>query len=102
MAENNSGSDVLEWLQVQKLKDSAQLELLDVSWLIECMRAGRPVAATGKHQLVVSAVAVLVVGIAFCLLVMNMSFTISRPGLHLIACSRPVWSWAGGLASSAV
>ncbi|XP_040847764.1 DNA nucleotidylexotransferase isoform X2 [Ochotona curzoniae] len=54
VAENNSGSDVLEWLQVQKLKDSAQLELLDVSWLIECMRAGRPVAATGKHQLVVN------------------------------------------------
>ncbi|XP_004580072.2 DNA nucleotidylexotransferase isoform X2 [Ochotona princeps] len=52
VAENNSGSDVLEWLQVQKLKDSSQLELLDVSWLIECMRAGKPVATTGKHQLV--------------------------------------------------
>nr|XP_002718596.2 DNA nucleotidylexotransferase [Oryctolagus cuniculus] len=53
VAENNSGSDVLEWLQVQKVKDSSQLELLDVSWLIECMGAGRPVEMTGKHQLVV-------------------------------------------------
>ncbi|XP_037661098.1 DNA nucleotidylexotransferase isoform X2 [Choloepus didactylus] len=53
VAENNSGSDVLEWLQVQKIKASSQLELLDVSWLIECMGAGKPVEMTGKHQLVV-------------------------------------------------
>ncbi|KAL2769505.1 DNA nucleotidylexotransferase isoform 2 [Daubentonia madagascariensis] len=53
VAENNSGSDVLEWLQVQKIKASSQLEVLDVSWLIECMRAGKPVEMTGKHQLVV-------------------------------------------------
>ncbi|XP_008057296.1 DNA nucleotidylexotransferase isoform X2 [Carlito syrichta] len=54
VAENNSGSDVLEWLQIQKIKASSQLELLDVSWLIECMRAGKPVEMTGEHQLVVS------------------------------------------------
>ncbi|XP_016075361.1 PREDICTED: DNA nucleotidylexotransferase [Miniopterus natalensis] len=53
VAENNSGSDVLEWLQVQNIKASSQLELLDVSWLIECMRAGKPVEMTGQHQLVV-------------------------------------------------
>ncbi|KAI6056914.1 DNA nucleotidylexotransferase isoform X1 [Marmota monax] len=53
VAENNSGSDVLEWLQVQNIKASSQLELLDISWLIECMGAGRPVETTGKHQLVV-------------------------------------------------
>ncbi|XP_006880140.1 PREDICTED: DNA nucleotidylexotransferase isoform X1 [Elephantulus edwardii] len=52
VAENNSGSDVLEWLQVQKIKASSQLELLDVSWLIECMGAGKLVEITGKHQLV--------------------------------------------------
>uniref|UniRef100_A0A8C9QT43 DNA nucleotidylexotransferase n=1 Tax=Spermophilus dauricus TaxID=99837 RepID=A0A8C9QT43_SPEDA len=54
VAENNSGSDVLEWLQVQNIKASSQLELLDISWLIECMGAGRPVETTGKHQLVVN------------------------------------------------
>ncbi|KAG8523579.1 DNA nucleotidylexotransferase [Galemys pyrenaicus] len=53
VAENNSGSDVLEWLQVQKVSASPQLEVLDVSWLTECMRAGEPVETTGKHQLVV-------------------------------------------------
>ncbi|XP_054437677.1 DNA nucleotidylexotransferase [Pteronotus mesoamericanus] len=54
VAENNSGSEVLEWLQVQNVKASPHLELVDVSWLIECMRAGKPVEMTGKHQLVVS------------------------------------------------
>ncbi|XP_014641089.1 PREDICTED: DNA nucleotidylexotransferase isoform X1 [Ceratotherium simum simum] len=53
VAENNSGSEVLEWLQVQNIKASSQLELLDVSWLIECMRAGKPVEMTEEHQLVV-------------------------------------------------
>ncbi|XP_006210640.1 DNA nucleotidylexotransferase [Vicugna pacos] len=53
VAENNSGSEVLEWLQVQNIKAGSQLELLDVSWLIESMEAGKPVEMTGKHQLVV-------------------------------------------------
>ncbi|XP_032167618.1 DNA nucleotidylexotransferase isoform X3 [Mustela erminea] len=52
VAENNSGSEVLEWLQGQNHKVSSQLELLDVSWLIESMAAGTPVETTGKHQLV--------------------------------------------------
>ncbi|XDA88105.1 hypothetical protein R6Z07F_017772 [Ovis aries] len=52
VAENNSGSEVLEWLQVQNIRASSQLELLDVSWLIESMGAGKPVEITGKHQLV--------------------------------------------------
>nr|2COE_A Chain A, deoxynucleotidyltransferase, terminal variant [Homo sapiens] len=51
VAENNSGSDVLEWLQAQKVQVSSQPELLDVSWLIECIGAGKPVEMTGKHQL---------------------------------------------------
>ncbi|KAK7805768.1 hypothetical protein U0070_024059 [Myodes glareolus] len=53
VAENNSGSEVLEWLQLQNVKASSELELLDVSWLIECMGAGKPVEMSGKHQLVV-------------------------------------------------
>uniref|UniRef100_G1PDC9 DNA nucleotidylexotransferase n=1 Tax=Myotis lucifugus TaxID=59463 RepID=G1PDC9_MYOLU len=59
VAENNSGSDVLEWLQVQKVRARSQPELLDVSWLIECMSAGKPVATTGQHQLVVSVLVVI-------------------------------------------
>lgn len=54
VAENNSGSDVLEWLQLQNIKASSEFELLDISWLIECMGAGKPVEMMGRHQLVVS------------------------------------------------
>ncbi|XP_036017402.1 DNA nucleotidylexotransferase isoform X1 [Mus musculus] len=54
VAENNSGSDVLEWLQLQNIKASSELELLDISWLIECMGAGKPVEMMGRHQLVVN------------------------------------------------
>ncbi|XP_031240693.1 DNA nucleotidylexotransferase isoform X2 [Mastomys coucha] len=53
VAENNTGSDVLEWLQLQNIKASSELELLDISWLTECMRAGKPVEMMGRHQLVV-------------------------------------------------
>lgn len=63
VAENNSGSEVLEWLQVQNVRASSQLELLDVSWLIESMGAGKPVEITGKHQLVVSVLKVVVCGL---------------------------------------
>nr|XP_044995509.1 DNA nucleotidylexotransferase isoform X2 [Jaculus jaculus] len=54
VAENNSGSDVMKWLQGQNIQASSELELLDVSWLIECMGAGKPVEMTGRHQLVVN------------------------------------------------
>lgn len=63
VAENNSGSEVLEWLQVQNIRASSQLELLDVSWLIESMGAGKPMEITGKHQLVVSVLKVVVCGL---------------------------------------
>lgn len=63
VAENNTGSEVLEWLQVQNIRASSQLELLDVSWLIESMGAGKPVEITGKHQLVVSVLKVVVCGL---------------------------------------
>ncbi|XP_076777100.1 DNA nucleotidylexotransferase isoform X2 [Arvicanthis niloticus] len=53
VAENNSGSDVLEWLQLQNIKASSEFKLLDISWLVECMGAGKPVEMTGRHQLVV-------------------------------------------------
>lgn len=78
MAENNSGSEVLEWLQVQNIKASSQLELLDVSWLIESMGAGKPVEMTGKHQLVS---VMVVIFFAPRLMIRNMGCGINRPGL---------------------
>ena len=78
VAENNSGSEVLEWLQVQNIKASSQLELLDVSWLIESMGAGKPVEMTGKHQLVS---VMVVIFFAPRLMIRNMGCRINRPGL---------------------
>lgn len=78
MAENNSGSEVLEWLQVQNMKASSQLELLDISWLIESMGAGRPVEMIGKHQLVS---VMVVIFFALHLIIRNMGCRINRPGL---------------------
>ncbi|KAM9062199.1 DNA nucleotidylexotransferase isoform X1 [Sarcophilus harrisii] len=57
VAENNSGSDVLAWLEAHKLETTAHFELLDVSWLIECMKVGKPVDTKGKYQLVESSIA---------------------------------------------
>ncbi|XP_043846114.1 DNA nucleotidylexotransferase [Dromiciops gliroides] len=51
VAENNSGSDVLAWLKAHKMEMTTQFELLDVSWLIECMKAGKPVDTKGKYLL---------------------------------------------------
>lgn len=81
MAENNSGSEVLEWLQVQNIKTSSQLELLDISWLIECMGAGKPVEMTGKHQLVVSVTVVIFTVLR--LVIRHVGYRINRPGLTL-------------------
>ncbi|XP_074089358.1 DNA nucleotidylexotransferase [Macrotis lagotis] len=38
------------------MEKTAQFELLDVSWLIECMKAGKPVDTKGKYQLMDSKV----------------------------------------------
>lgn len=82
MAENNSGSEVLEWLQVQNVKASVQLELADISWLTECMRAGKPVEMTGKHQLVVSGMVVVPI-VLFLLVSDSRSYRINTPGFSV-------------------
>uniref|UniRef100_F6UMV3 DNA nucleotidylexotransferase n=1 Tax=Monodelphis domestica TaxID=13616 RepID=F6UMV3_MONDO len=56
VAENNSGSDVLAWLKTHKMEKTTQFELLDISWLIECMKVGKPVDTKGKYQLMESRV----------------------------------------------
>ena len=99
MAENNSGSDVLEWLQVQNIKASSQLELLDISWLIESMGAGKPVEMTGKHQLVSVMIVIffffllflIVIFFALYLMIRNMGCRINRPELGpQVFCLLPV------------
>uniref|UniRef100_A0A8D0HCX9 DNA nucleotidylexotransferase n=1 Tax=Sphenodon punctatus TaxID=8508 RepID=A0A8D0HCX9_SPHPU len=54
VAENNSGAEIMEWLNVQKAGDHARFKLLDISWFTACMEAGRPVDSERKHQLMVN------------------------------------------------
>uniref|UniRef100_A0A8C5PKK3 DNA nucleotidylexotransferase n=1 Tax=Leptobrachium leishanense TaxID=445787 RepID=A0A8C5PKK3_9ANUR len=52
VAENNSGSEVLEWLQKKQIVEK-HCEILDISWFTECMGAGHPVEIQSRHHLVV-------------------------------------------------
>ncbi|XP_066477115.1 DNA nucleotidylexotransferase [Tiliqua scincoides] len=52
VAENNSCTDILKWLQIHKVTDSSRFRLLDISWLVACMEAGRPVESEQHHFLV--------------------------------------------------
>ncbi|NP_001079251.1 DNA nucleotidylexotransferase [Xenopus laevis] len=51
VAENNSGAEVLEWLQSKKLGFTVKTHILDISWFTECMEAGRPVEIQNRHLL---------------------------------------------------
>ncbi|NWH78804.1 TDT nucleotidylexotransferase, partial [Piaya cayana] len=51
VAENNSYSEVLDWLRGQSVGDISRFELLDISWFTACMEAGRPVDAEMKYRL---------------------------------------------------
>ncbi|XP_078496586.1 DNA nucleotidylexotransferase-like [Lissotriton helveticus] len=51
IAENNSGAEVLEWLQAETSRIISSFTILDISWFTECMGAGEPVEIERKHQL---------------------------------------------------
>ncbi|XP_029466627.1 DNA nucleotidylexotransferase isoform X1 [Rhinatrema bivittatum] len=51
VAENNSCSEVLAWLQTKTLGDFSRLHLLNISWFTDCMEAGKPIKIENKHRL---------------------------------------------------
>ncbi|XP_044155657.1 DNA nucleotidylexotransferase [Bufo gargarizans] len=51
VAENNSGDEVLEWLQTTKLTKANLYQILDISWFTECMGAGYPIIIECRHRL---------------------------------------------------
>ncbi|KAJ1141531.1 hypothetical protein NDU88_007860, partial [Pleurodeles waltl] len=51
IAENNSGAEVLQWLQAETSRIISSFTILDISWFTDCMGAGEPVQIEGKHQL---------------------------------------------------
>ncbi|XP_018414400.1 PREDICTED: DNA nucleotidylexotransferase [Nanorana parkeri] len=53
VAENNSGAEVVEWLQSRKLNNAVKCQIVDISWFTECMGAGCPIKIESRHQLTV-------------------------------------------------
>ncbi|XP_047425106.1 DNA-directed DNA/RNA polymerase mu [Mugil cephalus] len=52
ISENNSADEVRSWLEAQvRGRGSAEVQLLDVGWYTESMRAGRPVEIQDAHKL---------------------------------------------------
>lgn len=52
ISENNSGNEVRTWLDSRDPgRVRAPVQLLDVSWYTESMRAGRPVQILDRHKL---------------------------------------------------
>ncbi|XP_071986122.1 DNA nucleotidylexotransferase isoform X2 [Engystomops pustulosus] len=51
VAENNSGDEVLEWLQTARRIQANTYQILDISWFTECMGAGHPIEIQRRHQL---------------------------------------------------
>uniref|UniRef100_A0A8D2IUY2 DNA nucleotidylexotransferase n=1 Tax=Varanus komodoensis TaxID=61221 RepID=A0A8D2IUY2_VARKO len=55
VAENNSFTEIMRWLQIHQVEDGSRFRILDIAWLTACMEAGRPVDSE-KYQLFVSQV----------------------------------------------
>eukprot|EP00079_Xenopus_tropicalis_P028057 XP_012822640.1 PREDICTED: DNA nucleotidylexotransferase [Xenopus tropicalis] len=53
VAENNSGPEVLKWLQSKNLGFTDKTHILDISWFTECMEAKHPVEIQNRHLLTV-------------------------------------------------
>ncbi|XP_073452174.1 DNA nucleotidylexotransferase [Aquarana catesbeiana] len=53
VAENNSGAEVVKWLQSKQLDNVIKCQIVDISWFTECMAAGCPVQIENRHQLTV-------------------------------------------------
>ncbi|XP_075699350.1 DNA nucleotidylexotransferase isoform X2 [Rhinoderma darwinii] len=58
VAENNSGDEVLEWLQSAKMTKANTCQILDISWFTECMGAGYPIKIECRHQLQVKRISI--------------------------------------------
>ncbi|XP_069773996.1 DNA-directed DNA/RNA polymerase mu isoform X2 [Narcine bancroftii] len=53
VSENNTGNEVLEWLEKQNglCRNGFTATLLDITWFTESMGAGRPLEVENRHQL---------------------------------------------------
>lgn len=51
VSEGNPAGELWAWLQAQAAVLAADMEVLDISWFTESMRAGRPVSVESRHRI---------------------------------------------------
>lgn len=54
VAENNPASELWSWLQEQNVADLGKINVLDIAWLTQSMKAGRPIPVEAQHRIQVS------------------------------------------------
>ncbi|KAM9477084.1 DNA nucleotidylexotransferase isoform 1-T1 [Clarias gariepinus] len=51
VAENNPASELWSWLQEQNVADLGKINVLDIAWLTQSMKAGRPIPVEAQHRI---------------------------------------------------
>ena len=54
VAENNRATGLWAWLKGHGLRDVSRMQVLDIAWFTESMKAGRPVTMEIRHHIQVS------------------------------------------------
>lgn len=53
VSEDHQASALWAWLKGRGLKDLPKMQVLDISWFTDSMRAGKPIAVESKHLILV-------------------------------------------------
>lgn len=54
VAEDNSADELWSWLKEQGIADLGKMNVLDIGWFTQSMRAGRPIPVEEQHRIQVS------------------------------------------------
>lgn len=54
VAEDNPAHELWPWLQEQGISDLGKINVLDIAWFTQSMRAGRPIPVEAQHRIQVS------------------------------------------------
>jgi len=54
VAENNQATGLWAWLKGHGLRDVSRMQVLDIAWFTDSMKAGRPVTMETRHHIQVS------------------------------------------------
>ncbi|KAF5902107.1 DNA nucleotidylexotransferase isoform X1, partial [Clarias magur] len=51
VAENNPANELWSWLQEQNVANLGKMNVLDIAWLTQSMKAGRPIPVEAQHRI---------------------------------------------------